>query len=649
MGFRFYKRIKIAPGLSINLGKRGASVSVGPKGAKMTFGPNGTRSSVGIPGTGLRYEHRFAKSTSGGEGASVLLALAIICGSIACVAFTVAQKTSNNLAMFAAFGFGAGAIACLLGCVLSTDSEDSATSTRSTYSSASRMCADKIVRFNNYIRLLGSASMAFYGFLREVNRSTRCRNIINGLDGMDAFQNKENPFTINIKLAAIAYCDMRQCFRKLGYDDTNLQGLAGIGYAMSIALLCIKGFDVNRFLDMNQRDKLLQIISEAVASTTVEVNLADYPDEYRFNVIFGMAKHEHELVQRYATCMYRWASLIAKADGTITETESQTLAGIMKMNVISDGENVRITNGGGKFDGIHSDVAPSNSPVVRHLDEESQKTCKSHKLDAFLQQLEGLIGLAPVKQEVLSLVKFIEIQRKRTKAGLRQVKMSYHCVFTGNPGTGKTTVARILADIYREMGILSKGHLVETDRSGLVAEYVGQTAVKTNKIIDSAIGGVLFIDEAYTLVQGGDHDYGSEAIATLLKRMEDDRERLVVVLAGYSDEMEKFIDSNPGLQSRFSRYITFPDYSADELAKMFLLAASKSQYHCDKDVQASIVQIMERAIENKDRNFGNGRFVRNLFERAIQRQAVRLSGVAPLTAEMLSELTLHDLGFAYED
>ena len=173
--------------------------------------------------------------------------------------------------------------------------------------------------------------------------------------------------------------------------------------------------------------------------------------------------------------------------------------------------------------------------------------------------------------------------------------------------------------------------------------------MKTNKIIDSALDGVLFIDEAYTLVQGGDHDYGGEAIATLLKRMEDDRDRLVVILAGYSDEMKAFINANPGLQSRFRRYIHFPDYSASELAEIFLLTAEKSQYVCDRDVVASLRQIMERAVAEKDKNFGNGRFVRNLFESSIQRQAARLSTVAPLTAEMLSELTLHDLGFAYED
>ena len=173
---------------------------------------------------------------------------------------------------------------------------------------------------------------------------------------------------------------------------------------------------------------------------------------------------------------------------------------------------------------------------------------------------------------------------------------------------------------------------------------MGQTAVKTNKVIDSAMDGVLFIDEAYSLMGAGRQDYGSEAIATLLKRMEDDRDRLVVILAGYSDEMKAFIDSNPGLQSRLNRYIRFPDYSAEEVAKIFLRRAEKSQYKCNGDVRRSLEWIMERAVASKGGNFGNGRYARNLFEKAIERQAVRLSTVAPLTKEMLSMLTLEDLG-----
>ena len=312
----------------------------------------------------------------------------------------------------------------------------------------------------------------------------------------------------------------------------------------------------------------------------------------------------------------------------------------MNLKNATDGCNVRVSGN----DSALSRDADRNNPMP--VDDAPRPKAG---LTEVMKNLDKLIGLASVKNEVRQLASFIEIQLKRKAHGLKVAPMTYHCVFTGNPGTGKTTIARILAEIYREMGVVKKGHLVETDRSGLVAEYVGQTAIKTNKIIDSALDGVLFVDEAYSLIQGGEKDYGREAIATLLKRMEDDRDRLVVILAGYTDEMKNFIDSNPGLQSRFNRYIEFPDYNAEELAKIFLMDAEKNQYTCDGDVLASIVNVMESAVQNKDRNFGNARYVRNLFEKAIQRQAVRLSAVAPITTEMLSGLTLHDLGFAYEN
>ena len=220
---------------------------------------------------------------------------------------------------------------------------------------------------------------------------------------------------------------------------------------------------------------------------------------------------------------------------------------------------------------------------------------------------------------------------------------SYHCVFTGNPGTGKTTVARIVASIYKELGVLKEGHLIETDRSGLVAEYVGQTAVKTNKIIDSALDGVLFIDEAYTLAEGGSSDYGSEAIATLLKRMEDDRDRLVVIIAGYTKNMKQFIDSNPGLQSRFTRYIEFPDYSAEDLMRIFELCMSKYDYHFGEGTKNALQQYLNNAVAHKDENFGNGRFVRNVFEKVLQNQADRLASIGDLSAEQLSSIEMEDL------
>ena len=258
-------------------------------------------------------------------------------------------------------------------------------------------------------------------------------------------------------------------------------------------------------------------------------------------------------------------------------------------------------------------------------------------------ELDSLIGLNSVKKEVQTLANFIKIQQKREEQGLKSSSLSYHCVFTGNPGTGKTTVARIVADIYKNLGVLKKGHLVETDRAGLVAEYVGQTAVKTNKIIDSALDGVLFIDEAYSLVGGGESDYGKEAIATLLKRMEDDRDRLVVILAGYTKDMKQFIDSNPGLQSRFNRYIEFPDYTAEELYQIFALNLKKYDYHVTDEAKEALQHLFEDAVAHKDANFGNGRFVRNIFEKVLECQANRLAAEPNLNAERLSEITTDDL------
>ncbi len=259
------------------------------------------------------------------------------------------------------------------------------------------------------------------------------------------------------------------------------------------------------------------------------------------------------------------------------------------------------------------------------------------------KELDNLIGITGVKEEIAKLQNFIKIQLVRKSQGLKTSPISYHCVFTGNPGTGKTTVARIIAEIYKDLGILSKGHLVETDRSGLVAEFVGQTAVKTNKIIDSALDGVLFIDEAYSLVQGNSNDFGSEAISTLLKRMEDDRDRLVVILAGYRDEMKTFIDANPGLQSRFNRYIHFDDYTADELFEIFSLNATKNQYILTNEASTVLRSKIEETVARKDKNFGNARTVRNMFEKTLEHQATRLTAEGVLDKEALQRITEEDI------
>ena len=258
-------------------------------------------------------------------------------------------------------------------------------------------------------------------------------------------------------------------------------------------------------------------------------------------------------------------------------------------------------------------------------------------------ELNSLIGLARVKEEVFTLRNFAKVQQMRAAQGLPTTAVSYHCVFSGKPGTGKTTVARIVAGIYKELGILKKGHLVEVQRADLCGEYVGQTAPKTNAKIDEALDGVLFIDEAYTLVQGGKNDYGNEAIATLLKRMEDDRSRLVVILAGYDEEIKQFIDSNPGLQSRFNRYIHFDDYSATELMEIFMYNLNKSQYTITRPAYIRAFNYINAKLSQKDPQFGNARFVRNFFEKVIQKQANRVARFGNCSKEVLCRIEEDDV------
>lgn len=341
------------------------------------------------------------------------------------------------------------------------------------------------------------------------------------------------------------------------------------------------------------------------ANADVKATASNGLDDFAFCIILHNYSKDYE--NTYRKNMLRIATVIAHADNKMTEVENQWLDSIM--------------NVGG------TDDKPDNRQDTGHPDEE----------------LNNLIGLSRVKNEINTLCNFVIMKKKREAEGLKSPSISYHCVFTGNPGTGKTTVARLLAGIYKDLGVLKKGHLVETDRSGLVAEYVGQTAVKTNKIVDSALDGVLFIDEAYTLANGGTNDYGPEAIATLLKRMEDDRDRLVVILAGYNQEIETFINSNPGLRSRFNRYIHFDDYSAEELFDIFCLQVKNGEYTLTEDASLYLKEHLAAIVADKPKDFGNARYVRNLFEKTVEAQANRLASKTNLSKEELTQITKEDV------
>ncbi|MBK8678114.1 MAG: AAA family ATPase [Sphingobacteriales bacterium] len=344
---------------------------------------------------------------------------------------------------------------------------------------------------------------------------------------------------------------------------------------------------------------------------------SQFPDELLLPVV--LSKINHPQFPQLGSHLYRFGSIVVKADGVVSEKETEILQKLL--------EQIN---------------APKKAiPNVKHTEAKKDET-----LDDVIAELNELVGLKNIKEDIKTLINFLKYKKPAKPKALSTLSRALHSVFMGPPGTGKTTVARLMGRIFKQIGILKSGHLVEADRAGLVAGYIGQTALKVDEIVKQALDGVLFIDEAYALARGGDsdkRDFGNEAIEILLKRMEDNRERLVIIVAGYPDEMEDFIKSNPGLQSRFNRYFKFAHYTGAEMLDIFKLNCRKSDFTLTEDAEEKLGFIFDELYKNRNQSFGNARVVRTLFEEIVEAQANRLVHVAELTKEVLMAITEADV------
>ncbi len=381
----------------------------------------------------------------------------------------------------------------------------------------------------------------------------------------------------------------------------------------------LQGKDLAKAIDIQQLIKLplSKRFNENVVllqETSFFQPLEELKKEYVSTLVLSkIGSSEFDAV---ASFLNRIALIMAQVDGTISEKEKETLKTIS---------------------------SKINNPKIQIEKSNYRDIPEGDTLEKVMAELNGLIGLDTIKKNVEDLTNFLKVQQLREEKDLKTNQNSLHAVFMGPPGTGKTTVARMLGRIFKHLGYLKRGHLVETDRAGMVAGYVGQTAIKADEIITAATDGVLFIDEAYALSSGGMNDFGTEAIEILLKRMEDLREKLVVIVAGYPDEMEVFIQSNPGLQSRFNRYFTFDHYDDKTLLEIFKLNAKKADFKLTEDAEDKLSEIIHGLYEKRHKGFGNARTMRNLFEKIIEKQANRIVNISEITEEVLVTLTEEDI------
>ena len=384
------------------------------------------------------------------------------------------------------------------------------------------------------------------------------------------------------------------------------------------------------------------------------------PPVFFWNLAEKDAKRNTKSSRTFIRMMTNILLYLAAVDDDVTYAEAEYITECTdRLTAICDTTGVRksreglnpldyVTSGEPSFIDKHKEQVQTSGGGESGPKTEEKEPEKPN-FDELMEELDSLVGLETVKKEVKNLMNLVKVRKLREEHDLPVPPMSFHMVFLGNPGTGKTTVARLISGLYASIGLLSKGQLIEVDRSGLVAGYVGQTALKTQEVIQSALGGVLFIDEAYSLSSGGENDFGREAIETLLKAMEDHRKDLVVIVAGYTGPMEKFITSNPGLESRFNRYFYFPDYNGEQLMEIFRIQCKKNSYTLTPEAEEEALKMFTQLYEERNENFGNGRDVRNCFEDMVVRQSNRVAAMENPTKEDLISVLPEDLRDPDED